>query len=193
MELHAVEPARVVGDSGDRHRSRSGRALETRRAAPRPCRDGSSRSAAVRRHPGTEDRVVVQFERGQAVLAFVALADLAAQQVRHQLLAVADAEDGGPAAKDRGIHCGAAGLVNAGGAAGDDDPSAARSSGRSFAWQDLGVDAEFANLAGDQMSSTGRPCRGRRLEGAECSRSPVACQCTGDRDYRRVVFCCCMR
>ena len=36
---------------------------------------------------------ILKVERGLSVLAFVALADLAAEQMRHQLLAVADAED----------------------------------------------------------------------------------------------------
>ena len=51
----------------------------------------------------------------------LALPHCAAQQVRHELLAVADAEHGLAAVEDCGIDGGAARVVDAGWAAGDDD------------------------------------------------------------------------
>ena len=84
----------------------------------------------------------------------IALADLAAQQVRHELLAVADAEHRHAEREDGGIHRGAArGRRRWTGSAGDDDAlGSGEFGGRRLAGADLGIDAEVADLAGDQMA-----------------------------------------
>ena len=62
-----------------------------------------------------EQRVgrIVEFERRQPVLALHPLADFAAQQVRHELLPVADAEHRDAQRKDRRVHRGALRVVYA--------------------------------------------------------------------------------
>ncbi len=69
------------------------------------------------------------FERGQAVLAFVALAHRAAERVRHDLLAIADAHDGAAERENGGVDRGAGGVVDAARAAGDDDAASVREFG----------------------------------------------------------------
>ena len=69
-------------------------------------------------------------EHGQAILALVALAHVAAQIVRHELLAVTDAEHGAVGRKNRRIDAGAVAFVNAIRAAGNDQPGAAAQFGR---------------------------------------------------------------
>jgi hypothetical protein len=73
--------------------------------------------------------------------------------VRHELLAVADAEHGNAEIEDRGIGGRAFGIVNAARPAGDDD--AARGGelgGRGFAGAYFGVDTEIADFAGEQVA-----------------------------------------
>ncbi len=104
--------------------------------------------------PG-EQRVggLVELQGGEAILAFLALANLAAEQVRHELLPVTDSQHGLAAGKDGGVHRGAAGVVNAGRAAGDDDaPGKGDCRGRGLTGPDFGVDAEIADFSGDQMT-----------------------------------------
>jgi hypothetical protein len=104
--------------------------------------------------PG-EQRVggLVELQRGQAILAFLALANLAAEQVRHELLSVTDSQHGLAVGKDAGVHRGAAGVVNARRAAGDDD--ALREGdcrGRGLTGPHFGVDPEIADFSRDQMT-----------------------------------------
>ena len=56
------------------------------------------------------------------------LRTVAAQQVRHQLLAVADAQHGPAEAENGGVDGGAGGIVDAAGAAGDDEAARGASS-----------------------------------------------------------------
>ena len=95
---------------------------EARRARA-PTRVAMAHPDLLRAGEPGEQRVggVVQFQRGEAVLALLALAHFAAQQVRHELLPVADAEHRLAAAKDRRVHRGTAGVVDAARPAGDDD------------------------------------------------------------------------
>ena len=79
------------------------------------------------RCPANSGCAVAMIELRESVLAVVAFADAAAQQVRHQLLAVADSEHGLPRSRSR-IDGGAAGIVDAGGSAGDDQPLRPRES-----------------------------------------------------------------
>src|SRR5262249_21414528 len=89
-------------------------------------------------------------EGGETVLAPIAGGDFAAEQVRHQLLAVADAEHRYAEREDRGIDGRALGVVDAARTAGDNDAAHAGELGRRcFTGAHLGVVAE---LAGDQMT-----------------------------------------
>ncbi len=89
----------------------------------------------------------------ETVFAFLALPDAAAQHVSHELLAVADAEHGAISGKNLRIDLRTAWLVNAIGAAGDDDALTASQFGsRRFARLDVRVHAQIANLPGDEMA-----------------------------------------
>ena len=104
---------------------------------------GAGRAGAVRR----------QVQRGQAVLALDAQLNRPAQQMGHELLAVADAQHPCAALKNGGIDSGASRIVNAVGAAGDDQPPRAGEIGRrSFAGADLGIHPQIANFARDQVT-----------------------------------------
>ena len=97
------------------------------------------------------DRREIQLR--ESVLAVVALLDGAAQQVRHQLLAVANAEHRNAGIEQCRIDGGAARIVNAGRTAGDDDAFASGQRGRRrFAGSHLGVNAQFADFTGDEMT-----------------------------------------
>ena len=96
---------------------------------------------------------LVELKRRQAVFALDALADLSAEQVRHQLLPVADAEHRDAQREDGGVHGGALGVVDAARSAGDDE---ALGSGefrrRRLAGANLRVHAEVADLPGNQVA-----------------------------------------
>ena len=84
---------------------------------------------------------------------FIALADFPAEQVRHELLAVADAEHRHAQRKDRRVHRRALGVVDAARPAGDDDaPGGREFRRRRLAGADLRVHAEVAHLPGDQVA-----------------------------------------
>ena len=106
MELDAVEARAGRGDGGD---GAGGGAAGDGKPG------GAGGDHVAMAHPDLlaageagEQRVgrTSEIERGQAVFAAVALAHLAAQQVRHQLLAVADAEHGDAEAKIAGSTVG---------------------------------------------------------------------------------------
>ncbi len=67
-------------------------------------------------------------ESRKSVLAFVAFADAAAQHVRHELLAIADAEHGATGGENGRIDLRTARFVDAVGTAGDDDALAGQCS-----------------------------------------------------------------
>ncbi len=95
----------------------------------------------------------IQIQRGQAVFALFALAHLAAQQVSHELLAVADAQHGRTQGKNSRIYRGAARIVYARRPARDDDAlGRAKLRGRRFAGAHLGVHAQLAHLARDEVT-----------------------------------------
>jgi hypothetical protein len=73
--------------------------------------------------------------------------------MRHQLLAVTDAEDRSAGRQERGIDGRAARVIDAGGTAGDDDAAATGQlrCGR-IAGANLGINAEVTNLAGDEVA-----------------------------------------
>ena len=96
---------------------------------------------------------VMQLERGQTVLALVAPAHFAPQQVCHQLLAVADAEHRRAQREDGGVHGGTLGIVDAARPAGNDDaPGQGQFRGGSLAHPNLGIHSQVANFARDQMA-----------------------------------------
>ena len=121
MELHAVEPPRRIFDGRRVAGGRGGQNAEP----------GGRRSHHIAmRHPDLlviadalqQLRIAVrQIENGQAELAFIALAHRSAEQLRDQLLPVADAEHRN-AGRQNGTFHGRAGIVvNAVRAARDDD------------------------------------------------------------------------
>ena len=92
-------------------------------------------------------------ELGESVLAAHPLLDHAAQQVGDELLAIADAQNGDAGQKQRWIDGGAAGVVNTGRAARDDDTfTACERRGRGFAGSHFGIHAELAHLAGNEVT-----------------------------------------
>ena len=122
VELNAVKAAGVVGHGGNGAGFGRAEHSESGGQAPRPCRGGSSRSAA---RPGRSGTGWTPSSRSKVACPYSPLSPLrtfAAEQVRHQLLAVADPENGGSGEKTRRIDGGAAGLVNAGRATRDDNP-----------------------------------------------------------------------
>ena len=95
----------------------------------------------------------VELQHGQAVLALLALANLAAEQVRHELLSVTDPQYGLSLGKDAGVYRGAPGVVNARRAAGDDDAlREGDGRGRGLTGPHFGVDPEIADFPRDQMT-----------------------------------------
>src|SRR5208337_1719348 len=92
-------------------------------------------------------------ESSGSILALLALADVAAQYVGHELLSVADAEHGATGGENLRIDLRAAGFVDAVGAARDNEAFPARQlRGRRFAGLNIGIDAQIANFPGDQMA-----------------------------------------
>ena len=84
----------------------------------------------------------VHLQGRHAILAPFAFAHLAAQQMRHKLLAIADAEHRNAAREDRWVHRGAARIVHAAGAAGNHDAARGRQfAGGRLARPDFGVDS----------------------------------------------------
>ncbi len=153
MELHTVELA-LRGGNGS-HRACVG-AADNREAGWR------LRHHVAMAHPDLlptgqagEQRVVsfVEFERGQAILAFFAARDRSSQQVRHQLLPVADAQHSLAGGENRRIASGAFGIVYAGRAARDDDPlGPGQIAGPSLARPHFRVHAQVAHLASLQVT-----------------------------------------
>ena len=153
MELHAVELALGSGDGGDG--ARGGAAGDAEAGGQRGYDVAMVHPDLLRAGEAGKQGVgaVLDFERGQAVLAFVALAHRSAESVRHDLLAVADAHHGRAEGEDGGVDSGAGGVVDAAGAAGDDDALDVREfGGGGFAGADLGVDAQFADFARDEVT-----------------------------------------
>jgi len=93
-------------------------------------------------------------DAGRAVLAVCRAVDLAAQQLGHELEAVADAKHGDAELEDLGIDHWGAGLLDAVGAAGEDDslgPEGADLLERHRAGVDLAVDVQLPDPAGDEL------------------------------------------
>ncbi len=108
--------------------------------------DLAGRGAAGEQVAGDTEEVQLR----EPVFALVAFAHAAAQQMRHQLLAVADAEHGMAVAQNGRVNGRAGGIVNAGRSAGDDQ-TARGSEFRSgcVATPDVRIDAQFPHLAGN--------------------------------------------
>ena len=153
MELDAEEPAVAVLDHGGAGVGRAARQAEAGRDAFEP--------VAVA-HPdlllvldlGQQARPVEDAQGGEAVLALLRRDDLAAEEVGHELDAVADAEDGHAELEDALVRVGRALAVDALRPAGEDEGRRLRLADRGErrrVRQDLGVDAELADLPGDEL------------------------------------------
>ena len=94
-----------------------------------------------------------RFKARESVFALFAFPDTTFQDMRHQLLAVADTKHGSAGSENSWIDLRAARFVNAIGTAGDDNALTACQLGSgSFAWFYVGVHAKIANLPGDEMT-----------------------------------------
>ena len=86
------------------------------------------------------------------------------------------------------IDGGAAGIVDAGGAAGNDDAFAARQlGGGSFAGSDFGVDAQIAHLSGDQMAVLSAGVKNRNLRLQKSSANYCALGLLGDALHQQLL------
>ena len=155
MELQAVEAPRLVGDDADRRIWRMADALEARRQL---------RDAIAVAHPDCmaallpdaieERRFRDRLDLGAAVFAVMAALHLAAELRRHQLLAVADAEDRDAGLEDHLRRARRAFLQHRGRPAGEDHRLGfQRGEGRFrlLIGRDLAIDAGLADAAGDQL------------------------------------------
>src|ERR1035438_9811367 len=94
-----------------------------------------------------------QIENRQAELAFVALLNGSAKQLRNQVVPVADAEDGDTGHQHLAFEGGAGIVVHAVGAAGDNDtPSVHQILQWCFAWEHFGRDSEFPYFTSDEVA-----------------------------------------
>jgi hypothetical protein len=83
----------------------------------------------------------------------VAFLDVAAQQVRYQLLTVTDAEDRYGSRQNLAVNRRAGGLINAMRSAGDDDTSGGPQLFKfRVAGKNLGRNAEFPDFSSDEMT-----------------------------------------
>ena len=158
VELHGVEAARRVADDGEGGVRRGGEDLEARRQRGDAVAVAHPDLLAAGEEEAVEERVAGVAgggEIGAAELGVVAALDPAAERVHHRLLAVADAEHRHAEREDLGVGAGAAGVGDAGGAAGEDDRLRAEGGeeggGHAVEGVDLAVDARLAQPAGDQL------------------------------------------
>ncbi len=153
VELDAVQATIEVDEAGELRRVGLGRGLKAGRGrrieSPWLIQTGCSRSSP-RNRPSSEVKVT----RGRSVLAARGRNDVAAELDRHQLQPVADPEDRDAARPQPGIGLRSALVIHAGRAAREDDGlrlPAANLVERSVERQQLRVDVELANAAGDQL------------------------------------------
>ena len=155
MELDGVEAAFGVGDGAVRRVGGPGDGLEAlRRRADLVAVRHPDVEMLVRLHVAERPDRLDDLELRVAVLAVGRAIDGAAEQLGHQLQAVADAEDGDFQVEDLGVDERRAGLLDAERAPGEDDP--ARSKGadllhRHRARVDFAVHVQLANAARDQL------------------------------------------
>ena len=153
MELDAVQVALGCGQARVRRRvGLGGRAEAVRQPGDRITVAHPDRLLALE----TDEQPVLRGDRdvGRAVLAMVGGHDVAAQLAGHQLRAVADAQDGDPPGPDGRVGPRRIGVVDRVPAAGQDDRPGAASLDllvRRVVRQELRVDVELADAAGDQL------------------------------------------
>ena len=96
---------------------------------------------------------LIELEHRETVLAALVLAHLPAEEVRHELLAVADAEHRLAVAENVRIDRGTARVEHAARSAGDHDALGESEVGcGSVGRPDLGIDAQLADLTGFEMA-----------------------------------------
>jgi hypothetical protein len=98
-----------------------------------------------------------EVELGETVFAAIAFLDLSSEEVRHQLLAIADSENGDAGGEQEGVDGGTAGIVDAGGSSGDDyafytSINPGKGGGGSLTGKDFGEDSEVAHFSRDEMT-----------------------------------------
>ena len=157
MELDAVEAAVRVFDGGGlgvgcpARDAEAGRELLEAVAVAHPDR-------TARLDPAEKAAAVEDAEGGEPVFSLGRGPDLAAEEMGHQLEPVANAQDGDPEVEDPGLGMGSALLVHALGAAGQDDGSGSEFSQAldgGIEREDLGINAQLADFAGDELGGLG--------------------------------------
>src|ERR1700722_12745657 len=92
-------------------------------------------------------------ERGEAILALFAYFNRTAQQMCHELLAIADAQHAGAATENGGVDGRTGGVVNPAGAARNNQPLGTGELRRGcFAGANLGINSQVAHFARNQMA-----------------------------------------
>ncbi len=161
VELHAVEPARLVGHAGDRtslagrHQLEAGRQLDHLVAVAHPDVE-QAMPLAVNPvlDPLEQLRVPPCPDLGIAELAHLRTLDLAAELLGHRLHAVADPEHRDAEVPDRPRRTRRRGLVHRGGSAGEDDPARRELADEAVGdvvGMKLAVDVLLAHPARDQL------------------------------------------
>ena len=159
MELDGVELPVWIGDGAERR----ARIFRDGAEALRRCGDlvavgHPDVEVLAHRHVPERPDGLGHFDAGRAVLAVGGPIDGAAQQLGHELQAVADAEHRDAELEDPRVHHGRAGLLDARRPTGEHD--ALRREGadlgeRHRAGVDLAVDVQLANPAGDELGVLG--------------------------------------
>jgi len=159
MELHAVEAPGGIGHGGYGRVRRSGGHGEARRgpgdqvAVAHPACERAGFANAFEEPIGRQ-----RLERRTAVFLGRAAGDLAVEEVRDELVAVADAKDGHAGGQELGRARGGADLVDAGRASREDDGGGLAGEdpvGGRVEGQDLAVDAALAHFAGYELGVLG--------------------------------------
>ena len=153
MELHAEEPALAILHRGDRRHLRRGGDAEPGRRALHGVGMAHPDRLAVREvlqeHAG-----LLHEQVGGAVLAGSGRLDVSPERLRHQLLAVADAEHRDAELEDARVDRGSSLLVDRCGAPGEHEPrrtARAELHERDVEGNDLRVDVALPHTAGDQL------------------------------------------
>ncbi len=160
VELGGVEPARVVGDDGDRRIRRCRHRPEAGRRMGHPVAMAHPHRIALALAPDAVEQcaAVGHLDLGAAELAGVAALHFAAELFRHRLLAVADAEHRHAGVKQRRRRHRGVTVEHRGGAAGQDHAAGlhlGKGLARLLERRDLAVDALLAHPPGDQLRDLG--------------------------------------
>ena len=187
MELRGVELARLVGDHRDRRVRRGRDHLEARRQPGHPVAVAHPDRIFLALLPDAVEQLGVlgDLDLGAAELAVVAALDLAAELLRHRLLAVADAEHRHAGVID-GLGRKRRVLVEHRGRAAGQDHAARlhrrERGGRVLERHDLGIDPLLAHAPRDQLGHLGAEIDDENLVVGRLGHSPARSSPAGRGD-----------